>query len=154
MNRRLSGLILCVVAGGLTGQVIPGPEARVAVIEKIERALQVEELPSEDLIASPFREKADLAEPEGATEEAAPAELTAAEALAIVSGSFRPTGTLVKGGRAYLLTATGDRIPEGGVFEARLSGGVYRIEVTSISEKEYQLRLEDVVMDRVIDAGN
>lgn len=154
MNRRLSGLILFVVAGGLTGQVIPGPEARVAVIEKIERALQVEDLSSADLIASPFREEAEVAEPKLESEDAPPAELTAAEALAIVSESFRPTGTLVKGGRAYLLTATGDRIPEGGVFEARLSGRVYRIEVSSISDKEYQLRLEDVVMDRVIDVGN
>lgn len=154
MNRRLSGLILFVVAGGLTGQVIPGPEARVALIETIEYALKVEDLSSEDLIESPFREKAAVVEPDLESEEVVSTELTAAEALTIVSGSFRPTGTLLKGGRAYLLTATGDRIPEGGVFEARLSGRVYRIEVSSISEKEYQLRLEDVVMDRVIDAGN
>ena len=144
---RILGLLTGIMMGqAIHAQVIPSVVDREALIRRLLVSVsQNEPVEVEDELRSPFREGA-LEEPLLALE-SPEIELDEALALEWIAEAFRPTGSLLKGGRGYLLLEGGGRIEEGGEFDARIRDESYRVKVEMVSERSYQLRLGGAVWE-------
>lgn len=69
-----------------------------------------------------------------------PKRLSDDEALSRITEQFRPSGSLILGERRFVLAGS-QRVPLGTVFTARIDGQTYRVEVSSITQNDYTLRL-------------
>ena len=142
-------ILFAYVASICGGQVITTPEARSGLLDGMHSTLGNVDREKMDFkeVNSPFAVRT-RQEEEVATKEldnvplrTAGALLSDDRALAIISGQFRPLGSLVVGDRGVLQLAGGRTIAQGASFKAEISGNIYAVKIEEVTSKGYTLSL-------------
>ncbi len=71
-----------------------------------------------------------------------------AEALELIAERFRPTGSMIGAGTAFLNLQGGNRLELGQVFSATVRGESYDVTVERITNRAYTLRVGDTTLTR------
>ncbi len=105
-------------------------------------------------LPSPFRPWVDprpaASEPERAVVDRQPRveRLPDAEALELISERFRPSGSMIGAGTAFLNLPDGNRLELGQVFSATVRGQAYDVVVERITSRSYTLRVGEATLTR------
>lgn len=156
MNRLLLISALSVLLSGsllAQGIVRPKPQ-REAILEAAASILTPDSMGLQEAIGeleNPFVTWVDPSL-KGKSESAAPAapaeRLSDAAALDIIGTSFRPSGSMIGAGTAFLNLSAGRRVELGETFATVVRGETYEVRVESITMRGYTLRLGSATMTR------
>ncbi|MCC5807045.1 MAG: hypothetical protein JJU00_12020 [Opitutales bacterium] len=154
----VSALLLVLLSGISVAQGIVRPkEQREGIIGQGSTLLVQEHTPVRTALAdlqSPFQRWVDptpaVTDPEPTVTQRQPRSerLPDAEALELIAERFRPTGSMIGAGTAFLNLQGGNRLELGQVFSATVRGESYDVIVERITNRAYTLRAGEATLTR------